>query len=71
MLFPGRREPPALVGRTTIGLGSDGQKVTAGTVWPYRFALATLNDHRLSNELMEEWSAPTISTAATAVIPSR
>jgi hypothetical protein len=45
---------PSLVGRASIGLGHDGQKVAAGDVWPYRFAVATLNDHRLSNELMED-----------------
>ena len=50
----GHPQTPSLVGRTQIGLGHDGQQVAAGTVWPYRFAVATLNDHRLSNELLED-----------------
>jgi hypothetical protein len=50
----GSSDKPSLMGRTTIGLGHDGQQVKAGTVWPYRFAVATLNDRRLSNELLED-----------------
>ncbi len=33
---------PSGVGMTTIGMGHDGQQVKAGTVWHYRFAIATL-----------------------------
>jgi hypothetical protein len=44
----------SLVGRTYIGLGRDKQQVKAGEVWPYRFAMATLPDQRLSNELLED-----------------
>ncbi len=47
-------DTPSLMGRTYIGLGRDGQQVKAGAVWPYRFAMATLNDPRLSNELLED-----------------
>jgi hypothetical protein len=50
----GHPQAPTAMGRTMIGLGRDGQQVKAGTVWPYRFAMATLNDHRLSNELLED-----------------
>ena len=44
----------ARFGRIFIGLGHDGQKIKAGTVLPYRFMLATLNDQRVSNELLED-----------------
>jgi len=44
----------AKFGRIYIGLGRDGQQVKAGTVLPYRFMIASLNDHRLSNELLED-----------------
>ncbi|MBM4046184.1 MAG: hypothetical protein FJ279_13820, partial [Planctomycetes bacterium] len=47
-------QTPSLFGRTYIGLGRDGQQVKAGDVWPYRFAMATLPDQRLSNELLED-----------------
>ena len=47
-------QTPSLVGRTYIGLGHDKQQVKAGEVWPYRFAMATLPDARLSNELLED-----------------
>ena len=53
-IVAGQPQTPSLVGRTLIGLGHDGQQVAAGTVWPYRFAVATLNDHRQSNELLED-----------------
>ena len=44
----------ARFGRIFIGLGHDGQKIKAGTVVPYRFMIATLNDQRVSNELLED-----------------
>jgi hypothetical protein len=44
----------AKFGWVFIGLGRDGQKVKAGDVIPYRFMLATLNDRRVSNELLED-----------------
>jgi len=44
----------AKFGRIFIGIGHDGQKVKAGDVLPYRFMLATLNDQRVSNELLED-----------------
>jgi hypothetical protein len=50
----GHPQTPALVGRTIVGLGDDGQQVPAGTTWHYRFGIATLNDHRLGNELLED-----------------
>ncbi|MBL7222760.1 MAG: hypothetical protein ISS72_02805, partial [Candidatus Brocadiae bacterium] len=43
----------AKFGRVYVGLGRDGQTLKAGTVLPYRFLLATLNDRRVSNELLE------------------
>jgi hypothetical protein len=49
-------QKPALFGRTYIGLGRDKQSVKAGEVWPYRFAVATLPDTRLGNELLEDMS---------------
>jgi hypothetical protein len=44
----------AKFGRILIGLGRDGQKVKAGDVLPYRFLIATLNDRRVSSELLED-----------------
>ncbi len=44
----------ARFGRIEIGVGRDGQKVKAGEVLPYRFMVATLNDRRVSNELLED-----------------
>jgi hypothetical protein len=44
----------ARFGRIFIGLGRDGQEVKAGDVLRYRFMLATLNDQRVSNELLED-----------------
>ena len=44
----------ARFGRIFIGLGHDGQTLKAGTALPYRFMLATLNDQRVSNELLED-----------------
>ncbi len=44
----------AKFGRIYIGLGRDGQAIKAGTVLRYRFLIATLNDRRVSNELLED-----------------
>jgi len=44
----------AKFGRIEIGVGRDGQKVKAGEVLSYRFMVATLNDRRVSNELLED-----------------
>lgn len=44
----------AKFGRIFIGLGHDGQKVRAGEVLSYRFGVATLNDRRVSNALLED-----------------
>ena len=44
----------AKFGRIEIGLGRDGQKLKAGDAIRYRFMVATLNDHRVSNELLED-----------------
>lgn len=44
----------AKFGRIEVGIGRDGQKVRAGEVLPYRFMVATLNDRRVSNELLED-----------------
>lgn len=44
----------AKFGRIEIGVGRDGQKVKAGDVLSYRFMVATLNDRRVSNELLED-----------------
>lgn len=43
---------PSLVGRTAIGLGHDGQKVKAGTVWHYEFALATVADPQSTDDAL-------------------
>ncbi|MCG2660216.1 MAG: hypothetical protein L6437_08235 [Kiritimatiellae bacterium] len=40
--------------RIYIGLGQGGQKIKAGTEIPYRFMIATINDHMLSNQLLED-----------------
>jgi hypothetical protein len=52
----GTDDAPDLVNNTVIGLGRDGQKVEAGTVWKYRFALATVADEKLDNELLDDIS---------------
>lgn len=52
----GTDNAPDLVNNTVIGLGRDGQKVAAGEVWKYRFALATVADANLDNELLDEIS---------------
>jgi len=39
-----------------IGLGREGQRVKAGTEIPYKYMIATLNDRRVSNELLEDMS---------------
>jgi hypothetical protein len=52
----GTDNAPDLVNNTVIGLGRDGQKVEAGEVWKYRFALATIADPKLSNELLKDIS---------------
>ena len=44
----------AKFGWVWIGLGQDGQQIKAGTVLPYRFMVASLNDRRVSNELLED-----------------
>jgi len=44
----------AKFGRIFVGLGRDGQKVEAGQELGYRFLMATLNDRRVSNELLED-----------------
>ena len=50
----GNRNAPDLVGPTIIGLGEDGQQVKAGTVWKYRFAIATVADNAKDNKLLEQ-----------------
>jgi hypothetical protein len=52
----GTDNAPDLVNNTVIGLGRDGQKVEVGEVWKYRFALATIADPKLSNELLKDIS---------------
>ena len=42
-----------LPGRLYVGLGRDGQEIKAGTVIPYRFAIATLATEEAGNALIE------------------
>ncbi|MEO6908347.1 MAG: hypothetical protein ABI210_10705, partial [Abditibacteriaceae bacterium] len=48
----GSSNNPSLVGRTSIGLGHDGQQVKAGTVWHYEFAIATVADPQSTDDSM-------------------